>query len=101
MDTFDNKNKLQKYFNQQRGIINEINDAEKYCSITLTCGHERTRPANFAVKKAFFIEKIKDKFKIGEKVSIRFYVTSHKNNNKWHTNCHLIDIQYDKFKQPD
>ncbi len=56
MDKSFNNNEKQKYFNQICGDITELIDAEKYCSITLSVGHERPREVNITVKKELFDE---------------------------------------------
>jgi hypothetical protein len=51
---------------------------------------------NLVVKKDSF-DKIKDKFKLGDKVFIKYYLTSRFKNGRWYTmaNVLAVDIQID------
>ncbi len=90
-----NKNDKQRFFNDIKGTISELNDDEKYCNLTLNVGHENPREVNLAVKKQDF-ENIKQDFKVGDKVSVRFYLVSRRNKNeKWFTNALLLEIEMD------
>lgn len=99
MDTFKNNNDRQKYFNQVRGFITEINDHEKYPSITIKAGHENQRDINVSVKKIMFNETVVPKFSIGDKVSIRFFITSNKHNGRWFTSANMLDIFKDTYTE--
>lgn len=88
------KNDKQLFFNQIRGIIEEINDGEEYCSITLRVGHDNSRNVNLTMKKNFFDKVISD-FKIEDKVSVRFYVSSRKKHERWYTTVNVLDIHKD------
>jgi len=92
MGEFQSNSKQQK-FNEIRGCIAEINDHEKYCSLTILCGHENPRSVNISVKKSAF-EPIKYKHKIGDVVVCSFYVVSNKRNERWFTSINLINIEY-------
>lgn len=88
---FQNKNERQLYFNQVRGVIEELNDGDKFCSITLRVGHENPRQVNLVLKKPEF-DKIKDIHSVGEKVSVKFYIVSRKKNERWYTTATLLEI---------
>ena len=88
------KNDKQIYFNQVKGIIEELNDGEEFCSVTLKLGHENSRNVNFVVKKSNF-DPIKNKFSIGEKVCVRFYISSRKKHDRWYTTASLLDVNYE------
>jgi len=87
-----NKNERQLFFNFVRGKIEEINDADEWCSYTLSVGHEYPRLVNFTIKKVNF-DKIRDNHQIGDKVLIKFYITSRYRNGRWHTNANIISIE--------
>jgi len=89
-ETF-NKNDKQVYFNQIKGTIDELNDGEKFCSVTLNVGHENPRQVNVIVKKPQF-DKLTQSHKIGDKVTCRFYITSRKKDARWYTMANLLDI---------
>ncbi len=91
---FENKNEKQIYFNQVRGVVSELNDGEEWCSVSLSCGHERLRNVNLVCKKPQF-QKIKDKHGIGDKVVCQFYVSSHKKHERWFTSCILLSVDLD------
>ena len=48
------KNDKQLYFNQIKGSLIELNDGEKYCSITLSVGHDNRWTVNLVMKKKQF-----------------------------------------------
>lgn len=85
------KNEKQFTFNEIKGVINEIDEKDEWCSVTLNVGHETQRFVNLALKKAHF-ESIKSRFKIGDKVLIRFYLTSRFKNERWYTTANILDI---------
>lgn len=87
------KNDKQLYFNQIKGTLTELNDGEKYCSITLSVGHDNRRTVNLVMKKKQFdllvIEKGLD---LKDKVSARFYVSSRFKNGRWYTMANTLDV---------
>lgn len=92
-----NKNSKQVYFNRIKGSICELNDGEKYCSITLTLGHENSRYANFVCKKSEFEKYTKD-YNIEDKVLIQFYLVSRFKAGRWYTSATILDIARDGSK---
>ena len=90
---FDNKNQLQKDFNQVKGIITELNDGAEYCSVTMKLGHEKLREVNFSTKKPHF-DTIITKFKIGDRVCCKYYLASNK-KDRWHTAAMLLSINHE------
>jgi hypothetical protein len=90
------KNDKQVYFNQIKGIIEELNDGDEFCSITLKLGHENSRNVNLVMKKPQFIP-IQEKYKIGDKVLVRFYISSRKKHDRWYTSATVLDVNYDTF----
>lgn len=89
-----NKNDKQLYFNRVKGSISEIAIGEEWCSITLAVGHENTRLVNFCYKKEQH-EKFAGKLKVGDKIGIRFFLTSRFKNGRWHTNANILQIDND------
>lgn len=96
--TFNN-NDRQRNFNQIRGVITEFLPGEKFCSITLELGHEKKRFVNLVVKKTdnqgvITYDQIMSKFKLGDKVSVKFYVTSKKNSQgHWSSMITALDAE--------
>ena len=91
MDTF-NKNEKQHNFNMIKGKISEFNDDKKYCSITLTVGHERPRFINFSVKKETFDNYLLS-YGIGDKVAIQYFASSNKKETRWYTTLSILHIE--------
>jgi hypothetical protein len=86
-----NKNDKQLFFNQIKGAIYEITPSEGWCSITLNVGHESTRFVNFSIKTEAY-EKIKNNHLVGDKVLIRFYLTSRFKNERWYTVANILQM---------
>lgn len=82
----------QVLFNQVRGFIDEINEEADFCNITLKVGHENQRLVNFSMKRLQF-EEIAKNHKLGEKVTIRFYISSRKKHDRWYTTASVLDIR--------
>lgn len=89
-----NKNDKQLYFNRVKGTISEIAISDEWCSVTLVVGHENTRLVNFCYKKEQHEKFIGDK-KVGDKVGIRFFLTSRFKNGRWHTNANILQVDTD------
>ena len=84
-----NRNDKQVNFNQIKGKITEKNDGEKFCSITIECGHENPRSVNFVCRKNEF-DTIPHQ--LGDKVCVRFYAVSRKKHERWYTTLNLLSI---------
>lgn len=89
-----NKNDKQLYFNRVKGTISEIAISDEWCSLTLIVGHENTRLVNFCYKKDQH-EKYIGNFKVGDKVGVRFFLTSRFKNGRWHTNANILQVDTD------
>jgi hypothetical protein len=85
------KNDKQIYFNQIKGLITELNDGEKYCSITLEVGHENTRNVNLVLKKAQF-DSLCNSYKKGDKITLRFFLSSRFKNGRWYTMANVLGV---------
>lgn len=95
MGEFENKNERQLFFNQIKGVIDEFNDGEIFCSLVLKVGHETTRPVNFVVKKPNF-DIINKNYKLGDKVCVKFYITSKNKNGRWYTMANALEVSTDQ-----
>jgi hypothetical protein len=89
-DSF-NRNDKQLFFNQIKGAIHEITMDGDWCSITLNVGHESPRFVNLSMKKVEY-DKVKENHLIGDKVLIRFYLTSRFKNERWYTVANVLQI---------
>lgn len=89
-----NKNDKQHNFCQIKGKIIEINDGDKFGSITLEVGHEKTRSVNIILKKQM-IESTLAAFDIGNKVRIGFYISSKFKEGRWRTMANALFIELD------
>jgi hypothetical protein len=90
--TFNN-NDRQKNFNQIRGVIHEFLPGEKFGSVTLELGHEKKRFVNLVIKKTDY-QRVTSHFKIGDKVVVKFYITSKKNTSgHWATMATILEIE--------
>jgi hypothetical protein len=92
-----NKNDKQKHFAQIKGEITELNDGEKFCSITLKVGHENPREVNMGIKKADF-DIYRSAYSIGDKVVVTYYPTSHRKETKggkkyWQTMVNVLNVE--------
>ena len=86
-----NKNDKQQQFNQIKGTITQLNEYEKYCSVTVKAGHENPRDVNLTCKKQLF-ELIKNLHKVGDRVSITYYLVS-RFKTHWHTTANILSIE--------
>lgn len=85
------KNTKQLQYNQVKGIIEELNDGEVFCNLTISVGHENTRKINLVCKKENF-QDLKNKIKIGDKVCAKFYISSKYKHERWYTTASLLEI---------
>ena len=92
--SFENKNEKQLYFNQTKGTISEIVKGDRFCSIAIIAGHENPRHVCFTIKTSEYIDKY-PWCEIGDKVTIKFYLSSRKKNDRWYTNANILDISRD------
>lgn len=86
------KNERQVLFNQIKGELEEINEGDVFCNITLKVGHENPRQVNLTLKRTQFDE-ISNAYKIGDKVACRFYISSRKKHERWYTTASVLDIR--------
>jgi len=69
------KSDKQIYFNQVKGVIDELNDSETFCNVTLSVGHDITRNVNLVAKKDMF-DLISQTYKIGDWIGFKFFLSS-------------------------
>lgn len=91
-----NKNDKQHNFNQIKGIITELNEGDKFCNITLNVGHENPRAVNLVIKKLVY-EAFANKFQVGDKVLVKFYLSSRSKEStdgrpRWNTMANVLQI---------
>jgi hypothetical protein len=86
------KNDKQVFFNQIKGIIHEIIEEEKFSTIALSLGHENLRFAAFVHKTSLF-QKYKEDLNLGDKVCVKFYISSRKKHDRWYTTSTVLEIQ--------
>jgi hypothetical protein len=86
------KNEKQVFFNQIKGEICEINVEDQFSNVVLSLGHENMRHASFVTKTESF-NAYKDTIALGDKVIIRFYISSRKKHDRWYTTATVLDIQ--------
>lgn len=86
------RSEKQMIFNQVRGSLEEINQGDDFCSITLKVGHENPRMVNLTMKRNQFDE-LTQNHSLGEKVSVRFYISSRKKFDRWYTTASVLDIR--------
>ena len=86
------KNEKQVFFNQIKGEICEINVEDQFSNVVLSLGHENMRHASFVTKTELF-NAYKDEIALGDKVTIRFYISSRKKHDRWYTTATVLDIQ--------
>jgi hypothetical protein len=86
------KNDKQVFFNQIRGEVFEINVEEKFSNVVLQIGHENTRHAAFVIKTELF-KQYEPALNVGNKVTIRFYISSRKKHDRWYTTATILDLQ--------
>ena len=81
----------QVYFNQIKGTIYEINNTPEFPSIVLTAGHEITRFVNISFKHDL-IQEVLINYKIGDTISIKFFVSSRFKHKRWYTMINALEI---------
>ena len=93
-----NKNEKQREFNTVIGMITEINEGDKFGSITLNVGQQNVRQVNLIVKKQM-LDYILSNFKICDRVSMSYYLTSRFKNGRWYTMANVLGIEMVKIDQ--
>jgi hypothetical protein len=86
-----NKNEKQNKFSTIKGVLKEINEESKFSNITLVVGHERPREVNLVMNNKTFIS-IKDKLILETKITVSYYITSRKKEDKWVTMANVLTV---------
>lgn len=87
----NNKNPQQLHFNTIRGNITEITKGERFSHFTIEVGHESKRSINLVLRAESY-DWFVSNFKVGDRVSVRYYLTSRQKMGKWHTMATTIDV---------
>lgn len=85
------KNPLQQLFNEIKGEIIEINIEEKFSNITLQVGKENSRIVNLT-GKTIQVMKLMEGLKLNDRVIAKFYISSHKKNDRYYTNATILEL---------
>jgi len=86
------KNTIQGVFNEIKGELTELNKDSDWCNITLKVGHSNKRKVNLVCKRLFFDENLEKSFNLGDKVSVRFYISSRKKHDRYYTNATILAV---------
>ena len=81
----------QVYYNQVKGEIEEINNVENFPSIVLNVGHENKRNVNLCLKPNLMSKLITD-YNVGDKIAIKFFVSSRFKHGRWYTMANALEI---------
>lgn len=92
-----NKNDKQVFFNQVRGRCHELKDSGNYGNVVIQVGHNNPRFCSFSFKKEQ-LEEVKKHYTVGNKVLIKFFISSHKRGETWITSANLLSIEPDLGK---
>jgi hypothetical protein len=84
------KSDKQIFFNQVKGVVEEILTDERFTTVALKVGHENHRNIALVSKNDYF-DKFKDILILGQKVTIRFYISSRKKHDRWYTTATILD----------
>jgi len=85
------KNELQINFNQLKGVLVENNNDSDFSNITIEVGHHNKRKVNLVAKNSYFEEFIKDKI-IGDKVVVKYYLTSNLKHDRYYTTATILEL---------
>ena len=90
------KSDKQVYFNQIKGIIDELNDSDTFCNITLSVGHDRLRKVNLVAKKELF-QDICAKYQVGDWIGVKFFLSSRFKHERWYTMANVLEVIEDSI----
>ena len=86
------KDDRQHSFNEIKGVVYELNTDEMYCSLTINVGHLNVRPVNLVIKKQHYYKYIHGNFKVGDKVKVRFFLSSKFKHSRWYTTANILQV---------
>lgn len=81
----------QQAFNQIKGKLHEIGTDSKFPSITLEVGNKRQRLVNIVLKPDLF-ELVKSTYKIGDKIGVKFFVSSRYKHGRYYTMANALEV---------
>lgn len=84
-------NTKQVYYNQIAGVIKEINDTENFPNLTISVGHQKIRDVNLVCKQEH-MQTLKESFAVGDKIKLKFFVSSRFKHERWYTMANLLEI---------
>ncbi len=84
------KSDKQIFFNQIRGIVEEIVADERFTTIALKVGHENHRNIALVSKNDTF-DKFRHILSLDNKVLVKFYISSRKKHDRWYTTATILD----------
>lgn len=84
------KSDKQIFFNQIRGVVEEILADERFTTVALKVGHENHRNIALVSKNDTF-DKFRHIFSIDNKVLVKFYISSRKKHDRWYTTATILD----------
>ncbi len=82
----------QVYYNRIKGFIEQINDVTDFPSVTITVGHKKLRHINVLCKPDK-IKEISNGYKLGDEITIMFFVSSRFKHNRWYTNVNCLSVE--------
>ena len=85
------KNTKQIQYNQVKGIVEELNEGDIFCNLTIKVGHDNSRMVNLVCKQENF-DNIKNKVKVGDKVAAKFFISSKFKFERWYTTASILEI---------
>jgi hypothetical protein len=81
----------QVYYNNVKGEISEINSDSNFPSVVLQVGHENKRYVNLCLKPDL-LEEIVKKYSIGDRITMRFFISSRHKHGRWYTMANALQI---------
>ena len=81
----------QIYYNEVKGEIQEIINIDNFPSIVLFVGHENKRPINICFKREL-LDSLIAKFKVGDSIVVRFFLSSRFKHGRWYTMANALEI---------
>ena len=85
------KENEQRVFSEIRGVICELNNGEKFCSITIQVGHDNKRKVNLVCKK-FQFDAILKHYKLEDKVMVRYFLVSRFKHDRWYSTAYALAV---------
>jgi hypothetical protein len=84
------KSDKQIFFNQIRGVVEEILPDDRFTTVALKVGHENHRNIALVSKNDTF-DKFRHILSLNNKVLVKFYISSRKKHDRWYTTATILD----------